>query len=96
MELFYERNARAEDGRVFSWGKGSLGLLGHRDDEQRMEPTLVAPLTGVHVQQLACGFVHMLARTGTCLCVPYFLLKLTFAFAQRKECTAGARALMVD
>lgn len=53
--------AVSHDGRVYSWGSGSLGELGHGDTEQRLQPTLVAGLSGVHVRSVVIGCGHGLA-----------------------------------
>jgi hypothetical protein len=55
---------RTEDGRVYSFGDGSNGQLGHGDKEDRLTPTLIgAPLEGKFVVQVACGRNHSMALT---------------------------------
>jgi len=34
-------------GGVLTWGRGTLGVLGHGDEEARLEPQTVEPLVGV-------------------------------------------------
>jgi len=34
-------------GGVLTWGRGTLGVLGHGDEEDRLEPQAVEPLAGV-------------------------------------------------
>ena len=34
-------------GGVLTWGRGTLGVLGHGDEEDRLEPQTVEPLVGV-------------------------------------------------
>ena len=58
---------RTEDGRVYSFGCGMFGQLGHGNKEDRLTPTLIdAPLEGKFVVQVACGSKHsmVLARNG--------------------------------
>ena len=52
-------------GRVWSWGHGQHGRLGHGDDKSRVQPALVADLAeGGHcVTQVSAGKDHSLAVT---------------------------------
>ena len=36
-------------GRLFTWGKGRYGRLGHNDSEDQLKPKLVRKLTGSRV-----------------------------------------------
>ncbi|CAH1979985.1 unnamed protein product [Acanthoscelides obtectus] len=50
--------AITEDGKLYTWGEGDHGRLGHGDNNARYTPTLVIDLTDVgHV---ACGSSHTL------------------------------------
>ena len=54
-----------EDGRVYSFGCGEYGQLGHCDFEKKLTPTLVeAKLEGKFVVQVACGLQHSMALTS--------------------------------
>ena len=57
--------ALAEDGKVFSWGDGLYGRLGHGDGENQLLPKLVAALVGKQVVQISCGGYHSLAVTAS-------------------------------
>lgn len=82
----YEHSAAVtEDGALYTWGPGSLMLgqtqapagLGHDDLEDKLVPTLVAPL-------------HQLgARVGRCLPLPP-LHALAFAMGTHRRLGAGA------
>ncbi|CAC5359325.1 Serine/threonine-protein kinase nekl-2,Probable serine/threonine-protein kinase nek3,Serine/threonine-protein kinase Nek1,Serine/threonine-protein kinase Nek6,Serine/threonine-protein kinase Nek7,Serine/threonine-protein kinase Nek8,Serine/threonine-protein kinase Nek11,Serine/threonine-protein kinase Nek3,Serine/threonine-protein kinase Nek4,Serine/threonine-protein kinase Nek9,Serine/threonine-protein kinase Nek5 [Mytilus coruscus] len=41
--------------RVFSWGKGCRGQLGHDDTEDREKPALIGGLTGKSISRAYCG-----------------------------------------
>ncbi|KAL3660948.1 hypothetical protein V7S43_013963 [Phytophthora oleae] len=45
-------------GRVYSWGVGDDGRLGHADHESRLIPTLIASLKDTPVTTVACGGSH--------------------------------------
>jgi regulator of chromosome condensation len=59
--------ALSKDHKVYSWGRGDYGQLGHGDDEKRLEPTVIQFFEnlegGDHVVQIACGANHSLALT---------------------------------
>ncbi|KAG3118656.1 hypothetical protein PI124_g4101 [Phytophthora idaei] len=45
-------------GRVYSWGIGDDGRLGHGDYESRLVPTLISSLKDIPVTTIACGGSH--------------------------------------
>lgn len=49
------------DGRVFSFGKGSKGRLGHGNEMDRMPPKRIDGLKGVNIVQVSAGYSHSLA-----------------------------------
>jgi len=51
----------SEDLKLFTWGAGSKGQLGHIDTKDEWLPRLVAGLQGVHIVQVALGFEHSAA-----------------------------------
>lgn len=54
------------DGRVFSWGSGNYGHLGHSNLRDRYAPLWVdRPLRGVKVTDIACYECHSAAISGT-------------------------------
>ncbi|XP_030752542.1 probable E3 ubiquitin-protein ligase HERC1 [Sitophilus oryzae] len=57
--------AITEDGRLWTWGEGEYGRLGHGDNAGRHIPTMVTDL--VDIGQVSCGSSHTLAvsRDGT-------------------------------
>ena len=48
---------------VLTCGRGSLGLLGHGDEEDVLLPRPVAALSGLAVRSIACGVYHTAAVT---------------------------------
>lgn len=49
------------DGRVFTYGNGSRGQLGHGDTDSRESPTLVEALDGIRIISIASGGWHAAA-----------------------------------
>ena len=47
--------ALTEDGRVFTWGDGDFGKLGHGDSAAYLTPHLLVSLTNTGVVQIGCG-----------------------------------------
>eukprot|EP00823_Brevimastigomonas_motovehiculus_P009275 TRINITY_DN8942_c0_g1_i1.p1 TRINITY_DN8942_c0_g1~~TRINITY_DN8942_c0_g1_i1.p1 ORF type:complete len:646 (+),score=156.25 TRINITY_DN8942_c0_g1_i1:101-2038(+) len=52
-----------EDVKVYTWGCGERGALGHNDCKDKYVPTLVKKLEGLSVRMLAAGDGHMVAAT---------------------------------
>ncbi|BFZ17845.1 hypothetical protein BsWGS_20882 [Bradybaena similaris] len=50
-----------KDGRVFTFGAGSYGQLGHNSNNNEILPKQVIELSGSEVTQIACGRGHTLA-----------------------------------
>ncbi|CAM6076815.1 unnamed protein product [Sphagnum tenellum] len=50
-------------GKLFTWGDGDKGRLGHGDKEQRLLPTCVAAVVDHNFRQVACGFSLTVALT---------------------------------
>mmetsp|Transcript_14147 Transcript_14147/g.39114 ORF Transcript_14147/g.39114 Transcript_14147/m.39114 type:complete len:563 (-) Transcript_14147:2003-3691(-) len=48
-------------GSLYSFGKNEHGLLGHGDEEKRLEPTFVRSLESISVSQVSCGNEHSVA-----------------------------------
>ncbi|XP_029179044.1 uncharacterized protein LOC114946614 isoform X2 [Nylanderia fulva] len=57
----YHSVALTADGRVFTWGWGVHGQLGHDSTEERITPSLVTALLGVVVRCISAGYAHTLA-----------------------------------
>lgn len=55
----------AEEGEVYTWGRGDDGRLGHGDNGWKFVPRLVEELRGKSVRQVTCGSYHTAAVTGT-------------------------------
>eukprot|EP00536_Pseudo-nitzschia_multiseries_P017830 jgi/Psemu1/264537/estExt_Genewise1Plus.C_18540006 len=53
-----------EDGRLYTFGGGEHGQLGHNNRFNKVKPTLVQALAGVFVSQIACGWSHSVALTN--------------------------------
>lgn len=52
-----------KDGRVFTWGHGRGGRLGHGDENPQMFPKLVAALDGLRVVKIAAAENHTVCVT---------------------------------
>jgi RCC1 and BTB domain-containing protein len=52
-----------EDGKLYTFGGGEHGQLGHSDRVNKHKPTLVQALDGVFVSQITCGWSHSVALT---------------------------------
>ncbi|XP_014467574.1 PREDICTED: uncharacterized protein LOC106740753 isoform X2 [Dinoponera quadriceps] len=57
----YHSIALTADGRVFTWGWGVHGQLGHGSTDEKSIPTLVTSLLGVVVCHISAGYAHTLA-----------------------------------
>ncbi|KAI8100442.1 hypothetical protein M9435_006926 [Picochlorum sp. BPE23] len=56
----YHCGGICSQGKLYTWGEGMAGKLGHGDVQSRSQPTLVADLPGV-VQKVSCGLWHSAA-----------------------------------
>lgn len=56
----YHSVALTADGRVFTWGWGVHGQLGHGNTDEKTIPTLVASLLGTVVCYISAGYAHTL------------------------------------
>ncbi|XP_034951162.1 uncharacterized protein ca [Chelonus insularis] len=57
----YHSVALSIDGRIFTWGWGIHGQLGHGNTQRKNVPTLVTALLGVIIRGIAAGHAHTLA-----------------------------------
>ncbi|XP_043788507.1 uncharacterized protein LOC122712731 isoform X3 [Apis laboriosa] len=57
----YHSVALTSDGRVFTWGWGVHGQLGHGNTDKKMTPTLVTSLLGIVIRFITAGHAHTLA-----------------------------------
>jgi len=53
-----------EDGRMYTFGGGEHGQLGHGDKVNKVKPTFVQALEGIFVSQITCGWSHSVALTS--------------------------------
>ena len=58
----YHSAVCAEDGRVYTFGWGEYGCLGHGDKTNMTSPSLVKALEGKHFTQVQCGDGHTVAN----------------------------------
>eukprot|EP00249_Psilotum_nudum_P024106 c29094_g1_i1 orf=1085-4444(-) len=58
-------SSNCSSGKLFTWGDGDKGRLGHGDKEQRLVPTCVAALVEYNFRQVACGQSLTVALTTT-------------------------------
>ncbi|KAK0180736.1 hypothetical protein PV327_003090 [Microctonus hyperodae] len=52
------------DGRVFSWGWGVHGQLGHGDTCEKNVPTIVSSLLGIFIRGISAGYAHTLTLSA--------------------------------
>ncbi|KAJ4720293.1 Regulator of chromosome condensation (RCC1) family with FYVE zinc finger domain [Melia azedarach] len=58
-------SSNCSSGKLFTWGDGDRGRLGHGDKEARLVPTCVAALVEPNFCQVACGHSLTIALTTT-------------------------------
>ncbi|XP_010269341.1 PREDICTED: uncharacterized protein LOC104606031 isoform X2 [Nelumbo nucifera] len=56
-------SSNCSSGKLFTWGDGDKGRLGHGDKEPKLVPTCVAPLVEPNFCQVACGHSLTVALT---------------------------------
>uniref|UniRef100_A0A2K1Z490 FYVE-type domain-containing protein n=1 Tax=Populus trichocarpa TaxID=3694 RepID=A0A2K1Z490_POPTR len=56
-------SSNCSSGKLFTWGDGDKGRLGHGDKEAKLVPTCVAALVEPNFCQVACGHSLTVART---------------------------------
>ncbi|KAL5222174.1 hypothetical protein ABZP36_026887 [Zizania latifolia] len=56
-------SSNCSSGKIFTWGDGDKGRLGHGDKESRLVPTCVAALVDPNFCQVACGHCLTVALT---------------------------------
>ena len=58
-----------ELGKVYTWGSGADGRLGHNSSQDKYEPCEVASLSDKFIVHLACGYLHsaVISNTGELL-----------------------------
>ena len=53
-----------QDGKMFTFGGGEHGQLGHGDKVNKVKPTYVQALDGIFLRQITCGWSHSVALTS--------------------------------
>lgn len=53
-----------DDGRMYTFGGGEHGQLGHGDKVNKVKPTFVQALDGFVISQITCGWSHSVALTN--------------------------------
>jgi len=53
-----------DDGKMYTFGGGEHGQLGHGDKVNKVVPTIVKALDGTFVSQITCGWSHSVALTS--------------------------------
>ncbi|KAJ7536723.1 hypothetical protein O6H91_12G079600 [Diphasiastrum complanatum] len=49
------RASHCSFGKLFTWGDGDKGRLGHKDTEHKLVPTCVSAVVDYNIRQVACG-----------------------------------------
>ena len=52
-----------DDGKIYTFGGGEHGQLGHGDKVNKLKPTLVQSLENTFISQITCGWSHSVALT---------------------------------
>ncbi|XP_038061322.1 uncharacterized protein LOC119732026 [Patiria miniata] len=60
----YHSMALTRDQKVYSWGWGVHGQLGHGSVEDQLQPRHVTALDPVRVTQMACGYCHSIVLSA--------------------------------
>ncbi|KAH9316924.1 hypothetical protein KI387_018693, partial [Taxus chinensis] len=55
VEVIVGHSSASSSGKLFTWGDGDKGRLGHGDRETKLVPTCVPALIDYNFKQLACG-----------------------------------------
>lgn len=76
-------------GKVFTFGVGSYGKLGHGNDSNELVPKLVEELDGERVVSLSCGADHMAALNSTALYPKSLAKPERLIVAHRRLCVAS-------
>ncbi|XP_020206059.1 PH, RCC1 and FYVE domains-containing protein 1 isoform X2 [Cajanus cajan] len=58
-----ESSIRSSSGRLYTWGDGDKGQLGHEDRESRLVPKCVIALSSENICRVACGHSLTIALT---------------------------------
>ncbi|KAJ7525724.1 hypothetical protein O6H91_17G063100 [Diphasiastrum complanatum] len=61
----YSGASSCSSGKLFTWGDGDKGRLGHEEKEQKLVPTCVAALVDHNFSQVACGHSLTVALTSS-------------------------------
>eukprot|EP01018_Ginkgo_biloba_P033534 Gb_19587 [translate_table: standard] len=59
----YSSASNCASGKLFTWGDGESGRLGHGDEEKKLVPTCVPSLIDYNFRQVACGHRLTVALT---------------------------------
>jgi len=60
---WYHSALVTDDGNIYTFGAGEYGRLGHGDEANQAEPTLVKALEGKNISMVSCGGFHTCAIT---------------------------------
>jgi len=61
---YYHTVAVTETGRLWSWGSGGYGKLGHGDQRDQFRPKLIESVTHTEFSKVATGGYHTIALTA--------------------------------
>ncbi len=60
----YYSMAISDEGRVYSWGRGESGVLGHGNKNNLSSPVLIESLLSTKIIGISCGVNHTAAISG--------------------------------
>ncbi|GFS24487.1 RCC1 and BTB domain-containing protein 2 [Elysia marginata] len=84
------------DGRVFTFGAGSYGQLGHKSYDNEVLPKQVLELSGSEVSQIACGRLEMLRHLQADECPPPEVSDEIIKIFSSSSCLNGSFLLSED
>jgi Kinesin motor domain/Regulator of chromosome condensation (RCC1) repeat len=62
---YHHSAAVTSDGKLYTWGRGLFGQLGHENNEIYKIPTLVSKLENIKIVQVSCGWQHTVCLSST-------------------------------
>ena len=58
---------KKDDGKLYTWGYGSNGRLGHGEEADLLTPAVVEAIKDEKIVHASCGGCHTAVTTGTYL-----------------------------
>jgi alpha-tubulin suppressor-like RCC1 family protein len=62
---YHHSSAVSTDGKIFTWGRGLFGQLGHGNNEICKNPTQILSLSSLKIVSVSCGWQHTLCLSSS-------------------------------